>query len=179
MEDELKKLVDSQRAAFDRYETDYEEVWAGVTQQLDQNRRSAWWGVMKVAASILLAVSVGWLLYMTDTQQPKVNEGGVALHQLSADLAETEHFYATQVDEKLKVIMANNQELGQEAHAGLSMLDSAYMELKLDLQDNADNEEVVNAMIENYRIKLALLEQILDEIQENKPGDDDQENASI
>ena len=38
------------------------------------------------------------------------------------------------------------------------------MELKDDLNDNADNDEVIQAMIQNYRIKLEILEEMLNQI---------------
>ena len=46
----------------------------------------------------------------------------------------------------------------------LNLLDSAYYELQQDLKDNVDSEEVISAMIQNYRIKLQVLEKVLDEI---------------
>ena len=57
----------------------------------------------------------------------------------------------------------------------LEQLDEVYKELMNDLQDNADNEEVVQAMIENYRIRLQILEQILNEIK----GEQDEETDEI
>ena len=65
-------------------------------------------------------------------------------------------------------------ELDPVIQAEFQMLDSAYVELKNDLKDNVDNEEVINAMIQNYRIKLQILEQILDNIQSNEDKENEE-----
>ena len=47
----------------------------------------------------------------------------------------------------------------------LEAMDKAFAELKGDLEDNVDNEEVVAAMMENYQLKLRILEEILSELE--------------
>ena len=47
----------------------------------------------------------------------------------------------------------------------LELLDRAYEDLKKDLKEQVDQEEVALAMIENQRAKLKILEQVLDEIE--------------
>jgi hypothetical protein len=49
----------------------------------------------------------------------------------------------------------------------MKLLDEEYKSLKNDLKDDADSEEVINAMIEYYRLKLEMLGKILLEIQKN------------
>jgi hypothetical protein len=51
-------------------------------------------------------------------------------------------------------------------------MDKAFDEIKKDLQDDAANEEVIEAMMNHYRLKLEILERMLDEIKEhNEKGD--------
>jgi Ni,Fe-hydrogenase III component G len=57
-------------------------------------------------------------------------------------------------------------------------LDNIFKELKHDLKDNAANEEVLQAMIQNYRIKLEILTEILEQLnksknKKNKPYDNE------
>ena len=47
-------------------------------------------------------------------------------------------------------------------------LDSTYAQLKLDLKDNVANEQIIEAMIQNYRIKLQILEKMLDHLKAMK-----------
>ena len=58
-------------------------------------------------------------------------------------------------------LTASNPEVRHEIDDEMIDLDRAYNELKEDLKDNADNEEVIEAMIQNYRIKLDILEEML------------------
>ena len=53
----------------------------------------------------------------------------------------------------------------------LDLLDKAYEDLKQDLREQADQGEVAQAMIENQRAKLEILEHVLNEI-ESKAKDD-------
>jgi hypothetical protein len=56
-------------------------------------------------------------------------------------------------------------ELKKDMSRELNELDSVYQSLKNDLKDNISNAEIVEAMIQNYRLKLNLLEQIHAELQ--------------
>ena len=55
-------------------------------------------------------------------------------------------------------------------------MDRAFAELKQDLKDNADNAEVIAAMMNHYRLKLQILEKMLNEIQEENESE---ENNSV
>jgi hypothetical protein len=50
----------------------------------------------------------------------------------------------------------------------MAQLDSICTDLKKDLKDNIANQEVIEAMIQNYRIKLQLLEDMLKLLKENE-----------
>jgi hypothetical protein len=52
----------------------------------------------------------------------------------------------------------------------MSELDSVYIDLKADLKDNMANQEVIEAIIENYRMKISILEDLLKQID---PEDDE------
>ena len=70
------------------------------------------------------------------------------------------------INEKLRSIQAKSGDFDKLVMEDISKLDSAYEDLKYDLKENINNEKVINAMIENYRIKLEILEQILQELDE-------------
>ena len=65
-----------------------------------------------------------------------------------------------------------NNELGD--------LDAILLELKEDLSDDADNQEVVEAMMQNYMLKLEILEDLLEQIKaKNEKNNDDEKGFSI
>lgn len=165
MKDRLKERVTKEREEFDIYQVDAEALWSDIEGELDHQKRLKPWKIyLRVAAAILLVAIVSWSLYkfQTDTYND-----GFSLADLSPELAETEIYYSQQVEEKIKMIKASKDVIDPAVLDNLAMLDTAYQELKLDLKDNVANEEVIDAMITNYRIKLQLLEQILTEIKEH------------
>jgi len=58
-------------------------------------------------------------------------------------------------------------------------LDEVYEELKEDLKDNASNPEVIEAMILNYRVKLEVLEDLLNQLKEKENQDEKDESYSL
>jgi hypothetical protein len=79
----------------------------------------------------------------------------------------------SQISQKLQLI-EHYPDVSGDAKRELAALDSIYSDLKQDLKDNIDNEEVVSAMIENYRLKLDVLEGILNQIQKQHIEEDDE-----
>ena len=176
MEDQLKKFVQENRESLEQYRLDHDEVWAAIESGLNKKETGRWRNLMKVAASLLLLACAATAWYLTGNTSPAQASMGVALRDVSPEMAETELYYSTQIHEKLSIIHTSNKALAQEASAGLATLDSAYQDLMQDLRDDAHNEQVINAMIENYRFKLSLLEQMLEEIKSKDENREDYES---
>jgi len=168
MSDRLKDNVGQNRSEFEVYGTDFDSLWSGIEDKLDQEQSSkpVFWRI--AAAVALLMVSVASLLTVNTSDQE-----GLALHQISIELAETEQYYMQQISQRMQVI-DNYPDVSIQAKKEITALDSIYNELKVDLKDNVDNEEVVSAMIENYRLKLELLEGILQNIRKEENSDEDE-----
>ena len=67
----------------------------------------------------------------------------------------------------------------QEVSDDLSQLDAVYNELKTELlqSPNQDNSAIIQAMIENYQLRISLLEKILTNI--NEKSQYHEENISL
>jgi hypothetical protein len=178
MNDKLKQRVEDSRQEWDQFDTDLEGLWENIESQLDKREKkigvfsSKSW--MKIAASLTLLLTVGWLAasYINTNSKGPVR---YALSDISPELAETEYYYANQISEKLAMIQTSNAGVDLFVLENLDLLDSAYIELQQDLKDNADNEEVINAMIQNYRIKLQILEKTLSKIRQKEQKEDPNE----
>ncbi|MEM6524099.1 MAG: hypothetical protein AAF693_09915 [Bacteroidota bacterium] len=172
MGDKLKERVENMKADFDVYELDSNALWEEIATDLDRRKKLTPWKVYtRIAAAVIMVIGISWMMYAYNSNSYST---GFALHELSPELAETEFFYSQQVAEKMQMIKASSGNLDPEVLDNLATLDSAYQELKMDLKDNAANEEVVDAMITNYRIKLQILEQILMELKEHDNEIDDE-----
>lgn len=174
--DELKRFVDDHRDDFELPASDgFGELWGDIEKGIeDREKKSkriplfsskAW----KIAAMVVLALGLAWVAH--DTSEPK-------MAGTNSEWQETESFYETQIDEKMQALEAKRSELDHAVFDDLEMLDKAFKELKEDLEDNADNEEVIEAMIQNYRIKLQLLEEILQEIGTDETKNSDKVSAA-
>lgn len=181
--DHLKNRISSEREDFDLYETDFDLAWQKVENRLDQGqeikkikRHMALWGVTaRIAAAVTVVFAATaillWQVRNTSSQsQP-------TLSMVSVEMAETEQYYAMMISEKMDEIEQNGRWIDREVIRDLKALDQAYAELRTDLSDNVDNEEVINAMIINYKIKLEVLDRILAQIKEAKNGVESNESS--
>ena len=165
MSDRLKQLVEEHKEDFEIYSTDADLSWPEIEKGLTSRQRHleikwAW----RVAAAFVVGVGITLLFTVMGTDY----DGDTLAYEISPEWMETEQFYSLQINEKMAAIQSSNVELDPLILEDISLLDQAYRELKMDLADGADNEEVINAMISNYQIKLQILERILMEINENE-----------
>jgi hypothetical protein len=92
--------------------------------------------------------------------------------QMPQELAETEQHYMQLINLKMAAVVAHQNSVDAMIWEDLEMLDQAYLELKNDLHERFDQEEVAQAMIDNQRAKLEILDQILNEIESKKNEDE-------
>jgi hypothetical protein len=105
---------------------------------------------------------------------------GTNILQEIPELKEAEIYYTNLLNEKISQIeplISRHPELEETLQQDLSELDSIYLELQKDLRDNIANDEVVEAMIQNYILKIEILEDLLDYMDENSKQQED-ENAA-
>jgi hypothetical protein len=65
---------------------------------------------------------------------------------------------------ELKPYFAKDPQLEYDLENDLHELDEYCKNLKSDLKDNVNNEEVIEAMIHSYRMKLEILESLLQQL---------------
>jgi len=83
------------------------------------------------------------------------------------ELLEAEAFYANQVNGKLEEIRKcydTYPEIKEEVELDLIELQEMYNTLKIDLNENISKKAVIEAMIENNRNQLEMVDQVLDQI---------------
>ena len=182
MKDELKLFTDKNRESFEKYHLDISEAWNGVEDRLEdiehKSGSNPWKVILKIAAILIVMISLTFGFYLNN-QRIAYNNKGIALHNISSELADTEAFYTSKIDEKIKLIEISTGDIDPAVKNQLHILDEDYQSLKNDIRDDADSEEVINAMIEYYRLKLAMLEKILDEVQKNNDNKDHEEALAI
>jgi len=165
--DKLKEHIDRNRPDFEIY--DFEPGnWDSLAETLEKREAGAnhnlfygWW---KIASMILLAV--GLFAFW----QSKSNQNAAMIE--NSDWLEAKNFYGEKIAVQQTRISRFKDNLDDEIFEDIEALDEAFRDLKKDLKENVDNEEVVSAMIKNYKIKIEVLERILNQIEnkESKKG---------
>jgi hypothetical protein len=175
MEDKFEKFVTENREAFEFHEPD-PKVWDRIEGNLRFKSKPGWRNILQRVAvvAVIFAASymVNEMVHRYSDSESKTGQAAVKNNSVPG-LTEAEAYYTSLLNQKLdelKPVMANCPALAEELDYDMSELDSVYTDLKKDLKDNMANEEVVEAIIENYRLKIRILEELLSEI---KPHEDE------
>lgn len=177
MSDKLKKFIEDNEAEFDQLPRPghfdrFKQKQAQFTPSSKPNADSfsVW---LKVAAVFVLVFGIGWLFFnlgkMQGNQEFASNAIGISENNTN-ELAEVEFFFDQQVVLKKKEVMlfaSNNNEATNQILIELERLEVQYIELKEELAINSNNEQIINAMIENYRNRLSLLEKLLSKLKKS------------
>lgn len=100
----------------------------------------------------------------------------------TSDFEEAEQFYQVKVQEqlhKIQQVAYYDETLQSEVQYDLAELDSAYVELKRDLRQGMANEEIIEAMIQTHRLKLHILEEVLQELEKSSKKEEEYETLDI
>ena len=166
MSDNLKKHVDQSREEFEIFPFDEQLGWDELTKVIQPKKKISWkiYVTSGIAASVMFVA--GWFSFMI-YNSPDTTSKVAAIEWL-----ETERYYRQEIDSKLTIVKSqiDDPKILEE----FEEMDATIKSLRGDLKDNMDNEEVIVAMMDSYRLKLKILEKMLDELKE-----DDENSSSI
>lgn len=161
-EERLEQFIRNHRDDLDCLEPS-DKVWVQIANEKPVRKlwNKSW---MWRAAAVLVLVGIGWGVYV-GTFRDNYNglHGKVSNSQLS-ELMEVEAFYAQKVSTSMVEIekcSKLNPDLTDEVEDDLKELTLYYKELKKDLKENIANKEVIEAMIQNHRYRLKIVEVVL------------------
>jgi len=166
--DRLESFVKENRHEFDRIEPS-EELWESISSRLiekpkQRTVRFIWW---KVAAIVTVMILVPAIVYQVKFSEKTQTAKAVQIDPEVQELLEAEAFYSQEVSGKLAEIQKCYKvypELKGEIDGDLKELEAMYRSLKIDLKENISNKEVIEAMIENNRNRMKLVDDVLSQI---------------
>lgn len=179
MKDNLEKFISENRQEFDDRQPPG-NIWLSIDRHLDQKnkkpaRRISIWRYAQVAAAAVFLIGTGVLIGLNFNNRPSE---ALAIEKEFPEYSETEQYYKKLV--KNKVDELGNYNYDSSINDDLKQLDKIYEELKKELSEAPEDkqEQIINAMITNYRTKLSILERVLERIQstnqkKSKTTDDD------
>jgi hypothetical protein len=170
MKDNLEKFINENREKFDIHEPP-DNLWKGISLPEIVKKRSAIYSIITRAAIVIFIFSASYMFhdFMENRRQNHIRSG--EFYQKIPELEEAEIYYNNLVNlriEELQPFISQIPELQKSLSGDLTELDSIYNSLKRDLSDNIANDEVIEAMIQNYRLKLEILEALLFELKNEK-----------
>ncbi|OFY47597.1 MAG: hypothetical protein A2W85_12455 [Bacteroidetes bacterium GWF2_41_31] len=187
--DQLEKFILDHREEFDVMEPS-PEIWNKISapKPVSSGMHISWKKVMyRVAAVIVIFIGS---YYVHELINPPAK--GISAIQSSASeedrqmltqLMESKAYYTSLIDtktEEVYLLAAEKPMLRDEIQQEMKDLDREFLELQNDLHDNTDSEEVIAAMIQNYRLKLQILEETLMQLQvQKKENNIRHENKSV
>jgi len=186
-DDKLKKFIQHNLDEFDT-EMPSNMLWDKIKkegkeeeQPLKKNKvfklNTGWY---KIAAAILLVSNVYFVVRLSNQKEnetvviEEVQEDENLQSKVSplfVEFSNVELVYQSKVDnrlQKLKNYRTEFPEVNQEIQMELSVLGKDFEELKNELDENVMDEVIIQAMVENYQIRLQLLEDILLQIDSYK-----------
>ncbi|MCK5169963.1 MAG: hypothetical protein KAQ75_08790 [Bacteroidales bacterium] len=184
---DLDNIIQKNRSEFDSFEPS-DGHFARFEQKLNElnsrKKKSFTIGYMLKAAVVAILVILSGL-WVYDNFESRTNNG-IALSEISPEYGEVEMYYTHLVNQKYGEI--NQCESLDSTQKGMLMyelgeMDSIYANLKNDLRTNPNDQRVINAMIQHYQLKVEVMNQILQQLQQvqniNKHKSENYESTEI
>jgi hypothetical protein len=170
--DKFEEHIRKIKRDLDIYDPD-PDLWKRIKRELKKGRSiTLEW--ISIAAMVIIVLGTAVVLFKPSIR-PERNDYRISnssgLNPDNSLLGETEIYYNNLVNSlynKATPLLTNNPEIEKGLSDDLTRLDSICSEIKKDLKDNVANQEVLEALIQNYRIKIRLLEDILTVLKENE-----------
>jgi hypothetical protein len=156
--DKIENFIRENRPELDSLEPS-PELWAKIQKRnrsLLQNSHS-----LRIAATVAVIVGLSAVMFIGGLQYRSVK---FASGLKNPQLIETEVYYNGVIKTMLndaKPALLQNPDLEKELFSDMERLDRICTEIKKDLKDNVANQEVIEAVIQSYRIRIRILEDML------------------
>ena len=167
-EDLLEKFILENKDEFDD-QLPSPNLWDAIEKKKSKPRIATLINTkLAIAASILIIATSGIaFLYINNNDNTYANTNHNNNNEASNDLNEARAYYTSQIQQRSSELFnyaKNYPEITAEIYQEFEKLDSSYNNLQKDLNENIANEVVIQAMIEHYRIKLKMMEDILNQL---------------
>lgn len=184
MEDQFEKYVRDHSDEFDSFELP-EDSWANIQKMRgDEEGRSekksskpkvVFITALRRVAAVLVLGLAGYGLFsiVSGPSNPVVES------QLPAEIQEMDEYYEAQIAqswEELNRQHPNNELVSQEVSTEMELLGEEKEKLMDELKQNFSNQKVLEELIEIYKMRLEILEEVLETLNEENERNYDSQN---
>jgi hypothetical protein len=180
--DRLEEHIRRNREDLDRYKPS-SDTWKSINKRLNngKSKNSHW---ISIAAMVIVIIGSAVIFYKSPNRisRTSITTYNEVNKQLNPELKEAEIYYNNLVNSLYKEatpLLTANPEMKKELAHDISQLDSICLDIRKDLKDNVANQEVVEALIQNYRVKIRLLEEMLIILKEDKDNLEKEKNYEL
>jgi len=181
--DRLEEYIRENREGLDKYDPS-PEVWKGIRKDMHKGRRELvrWFSA---AAMIVVMLTTAVLFYIARERENYVfskRDAGMFLMKTNPELVESEIYYNNLINDlynEATPLLTGYPDIEKELLNDMSQIDSICADIRKDLRDNVDNQEVIEALINNYRIKTHILEDMLDILRQNENNSEKTDENAI
>ncbi|MDQ1332330.1 MAG: hypothetical protein QG576_364 [Bacteroidota bacterium] len=169
--DKLEEYIRKNREEIDSYSPS-PEVWKGISKNMRSGKlKLTKW--LSAAAMIVVILTTSVLFYKTEWKKNifLTRDADALILKTNPQFMEAEIYYNSLFNSlysEATPLLTAQPEIKKELFSDLSHLDSLCADIKKDLKDNVDNQDVIEALIKNYRTKTEILEDMLDLLKQNE-----------
>jgi hypothetical protein len=177
MSDRLKKHIEQQELSEFTPPSGHEARFMARLQTLESQNEQPKRGMsdrfkwMAIAASLAILMTLGISVWdLNNGAEPVMADQKMELQEVSPEMKSAEQFLMAELakkKEKATEIVATDPDLKGFIDQ-LNQLENDYEQLELELNNNRDNERIIAGMIQNYRLRLELLERLFAKYQTKK-----------
>jgi hypothetical protein len=167
--DRLEEYIRKNREELDQH-IPSPVIWRDIKKGLKKGRAFyiKWLSAAAMIAVIFLTAA---LYYIVERRNNPEAFQGNKFTVNNTLLNETEIYYNAQVNNLYRQalpVLVQYPEIEEELVNDIAHIDSICAEIRKDLKDNISNQEVIEALINNYRLKIRILEDMLDLVKQEE-----------
>jgi len=167
---DLEQFIDEQRAEFDDAYPSL-KLWADIEKELGDEKKNPQLKTVRpwyqIAATVLVLVTLGGVggMYVGHQYQPPTIEEILA--KVSPEFSETAQYYNQKIDQEYTKFASYIDD--PDLDADFAQIDAAMADLREELLHAPEGreEQIVQDLIESYRLKLQILERVLKRIEQS------------
>lgn len=181
--DNLEEHIRKHREEMDIYKPP-SGIWRRIRKGLKTVRHPVY---QRLSIAAMVAVILGTAVYFIRPGHRLTQKAGEATDFettiiSNSQLKETEIYYnnlTISLYREVTPMLMQNPEIEKELSADMSQIDSICSEIRKDLKDNVATQDVIEALIQNYRIKIRLLEDVVNVLKENEGNPEKKNNHEL
>ncbi|GGX28518.1 hypothetical protein [Aquimarina muelleri] len=174
--DDFEKYIKENRYLFDEQRADKSKIWDNIESRLNTPKSIVVWRfpILKFAASILILVGAFSIINMYLNSGLNYNNQNNIVNQ---ELRDIDTYYKDLVSFQVQLVKNSSKLQDKEKEEFLSFmdeLDEEYNTLKLEMKKNLNNEYILEAIVNNYKKRIELIENLLEQINNSKKSNENE-----